>query len=104
MIGVSDSELFIYNGTFQNCSAQNFTIFAIYNSSFCLENIQFSDFQSHLIYSPLGFIKIHHCFFNNFNDNNDQKDFAIMMEKNVSFMITNSLFQNLSNFVKVIHD
>ena len=98
----NSSAIYISFGTLQNCSVPNFTIFTIYNSSFYLENTQFYDFHSLLIYSSLGFISIDHSIFSNSNNGILVNDSAIKLENGVSFTIKNSIFQNLFNFAKVI--
>ena len=102
MIGFTNSLIYILNGTLQNCSAQNFSIFSINNSSFYLENFHFIDFHSLLIYSNLGLIAIDSCFFINSNSKILESDSAIKFEKQVSFSLKNSQFKNLTNFAKVI--
>ena len=81
MMWFSESKIYIDSGIIQNCSAQNFTIFTFYNSSLYLENMQFHDFHSQLIYSGLGFLTIDGCFFNNVNCNLLENDVAISWKK-----------------------
>ena len=100
----SDSEIYIDSGIIQNCSAEYSIIFNFYNSSLYLQNMQFYEFNSQLIYSGLGFLTIDACFFNNFNGSSDlENDFAIKLEKNVSCIFKKSQFHNLDIFAKVIN-
>ena len=92
----NNSKINIITGELQNCLAENFKIFSIYNSSFSLENTLFLNFNSLIIYSSSGFIRIDRCIFNNFNSSDIDNDYdVIMFELNVSFIINNSLFKYL---------
>ena len=105
MILVYNSNAYFFSGIFKNCSSHNYTIFLVDNSSFSLENMEFYDFYSLLIYSSLGFIRFDNCIFNNLNNlnsNNLENEMAIKLEQHVSFIIRNSQFKNLYNFAKVI--
>ena len=97
----NNSNILMNYGIIQNCSAQNFTIFTINNSSFYLENTQINDFHSTLMYSSFGFIQIKNSSFTNFNSTHLDNQYIIKFEQNVSFLIKSSLFQNLSNFAYV---
>ena len=101
MILMNNSEIHIFSGTLQNCSAQNFSLFTIYNSNFYFENTQIYNFHSMLIYSDLGFIGVDQCSLNNINSSNFENSFIIQLVNNVSSIIKNSIFQNLNNFMRV---
>ena len=91
-----NSKINIKTGELQNCLAQNFKIFSIFNSSFSLENTLFVNFNSLTIYSKNGFIRIDRCIFNNFNSSYINNDYdVIMFEQSVSFIINNSIFKYL---------
>lgn len=102
MIYFHNSSIEMYFGTLQNCSAQNYTIYTVYNTNFYIENTQFFDFHSRLIYSGLGFITIDDCFFDNFNCEHLENESAIKLENKFSINLKNSIFQYLDNFAKVI--
>ena len=102
MIWFRNSKIYLDSGILQNCSAQNFKIFTIYNSSFYLGNTQFHDFHSQLIYSGLGILKIDSCYFENMNYILES-DSAINLEKQVSFILKKCKFQYLNNFDNVLN-
>ena len=103
IILLDNSKIYLFSGKIENCSAQNFTIFKIYNSSFYLEDIKFYNINSSLLYSSLGVIRINNCFFDNFYAGSSESEFVLKLENEVSFFIKNSTFQNLKNFEKVIY-
>ena len=103
MMWLRESKIYIDSGIIQNCSIQNFIIFTFSNSSLYLQNMQFYDFHSQLIYSGLGFLTIDSCFFNNVNCSPLENEFAIKLENNVSCIFKKNQFHNLANFAKVIN-
>ena len=103
MIWFKNSKINILFGILENCSAQNFKILNIYNSSLYGGNTQFHNFNSMLIYSNLGFLTVDYCFFKNFNCSILDNESAIKLEKKVSFIFKKSIFQYLDNFAKVIN-
>ena len=102
LIIVTNSKIDVIFGIFENYYVQNFAIFTINNSNLSLNNTIFSNFVSDLIYSAIGSIEINNCNFNNvFLYFSEVNDYAIKLENNVSFLMTNSQFQFLWNYDKV---
>ena len=102
VIQFNNSNISINSGTLQSISVQNFSIFTIHNSKFYLENSTIYDFNSVLMESTLGFIKIVNCIFDNVNSSSIlQNAAAVSLQGDVAFLIKNSQFQNLYNFANV---
>ena len=102
MIQLNNSNISINYGNLQSLSVQNLSIFKIYNSKFYLENSAIYDFNSVLIESILGFIKIDNCTFDNVNSSSIlQNAAAVSLQGDVDFLIKNSHFENLYNFANV---
>ena len=100
MIEITRTKFNLISGISTNCSATN-TIFNTFNSSLILENFVFSDFHSKLIIISNGFSKVDNCSFINFN--------GIVLEASLvigaidsSFIITNSVFENISNIAQKV--
>ena len=102
MTKIINSTVFLTLGELKQCSLQTSSIFYIDSSIFYIENITFFDFYSLLIYAANTFIKIDNCSFNNLDSTTQDYDFAIKFENNSSFVIANSLFENLNNFVSEV--
>lgn len=100
MIEIARTNLIMISGTSLSCSTTN-TIFNTINSSLILENFVFSDFHSRLLIISNGFIKVDNCSFINLN--------GIVLEASLligtidsSFIITNSIFENITNIAQQV--
>lgn len=102
MMIIRDSKINVSFGKFEHYYAENLEIFVIVNSSLIFENTDFANFSSTLIYSSTGFIIIDKFNFSNaFVSLSYVNGYVIKLENDVSFVIKNSEFKSLQNFIKV---
>ena len=98
LITVTDSFMNIQSGQFQMVRTDSSYILQFLNSESVLSNSNFSQFYPTLIYSSISSMNISDCFFGFSYEKLGFLDVcAIYFEFNISFRISNSKFNSLSN-------
>ena len=100
LISVTDTSLNIISGKIQGMRTYSSFILRFLNSNIILSNLIFSHFYPSLIYSTFSSMNISNCsFVSSFEKFGDFEVCAMYFEYNVSFIISNSIFDSLRNYL-----
>ena len=98
LISITDTSLSIQSGRIQGIMTYSPFIFTFLDSTASFSNLSCSQFYPNLIYATFTFINISNCsFLFSFEKFGNLEVCAIYLEYNMSFIISNSKFDSLSN-------